>query len=39
MNNNENIFHDGSGFNWPLVVFGGGIAIFVGELYMMKHHL
>jgi hypothetical protein len=23
----------------PLVVFGGGIAIFVGEPYMMKHHL
>ena len=23
----------------PLVVFGGGIAIFVGELYMMRHHI
>lgn len=23
----------------PLFVFGGGVAIFAGEIYMMHHHI
>jgi hypothetical protein len=31
--------HDGSGHIRSTGGFGGGIAIFVGELYMMRHHI